>query len=217
MNDRTSKAIINFVNHLTGAADEEIRGYLTEINLNRNFHRGIDEKQNTSRRMRYYSWDISIGETLGIVLYAICRKQKPDIVIETGVNSGVSSSYILCALEENKRGQLHSIDLPRSQEQQSGWLIPDYLRHRWQLLVGKSSDKLVPLLDSVKECSIFFHDSDHSYKNMMWEFQTAWSCLTTGGLLLSHNISENNAFSNFCRDHEIKGYSLDDMGGLRKF
>jgi len=62
-------------------------------------------------------------------------------MVETGVFSGVSSSYILCAMEANKRGQLYSIDLPQWHEGKSGWVIPDYLRHRWHLIQGKSSEK----------------------------------------------------------------------------
>jgi len=142
--------------------------------------------------------------------------QKPDIVVETGVASGVSSSYILCAMEENRHGQLYSIDQPWWKEEQSGWMIPDYLRHRWHLVPGKSSERLLPVLKEVAEIDIFLHDSDHSYRNMLREFQTAWTYLKAGGLLLSHNIDTNNAFSDFCRERGVKGYTLTIMGGVMK-
>lgn len=54
------------------------------------------------------SQDCSEEETL----YTIIRIRKPDIVVETGVAQGVSSTFILQALEDNGRGQLYSIDLP---------------------------------------------------------------------------------------------------------
>ena len=95
-------------------------------------------------------------------------------------------------------------------------MIPHYLRHRWHLILGKSSEKLAPLFKNVVEIDIFLHDSDHSYQNMLWEFQTAWTYLKAGGLLLSHNIDYNDAFSDFWQDHDIKGYSLANLGGIVK-
>jgi len=69
---------------------------------------------------------------------------------------------------------------------------------------------------NVGEIDIFLHDSDHSYQNMLWEFQTAWKYLKAGGLLLSHNIDANDAFSDFCQDCGIKRHSLTNMGGIVK-
>jgi predicted O-methyltransferase YrrM len=209
----------NFVKNLTGAGSSEIQDYIAEIRTNREFHNAIGTRQDTSGGRRFFSWGIGISQTLGMVLYAICRKLKPDIVVETGVSSGVSSSYFLCALEASGQGELYSIDLPWSVgagERQSGWLIPDYLRHRWHLNLGKSSDKLAPLLEKLEEIDIFLHDSDHSYRNMRWEFETAWARLRAGGLLLSHNIDSNSAFADFGRSISITGFSLNEMGGIVK-
>lgn len=178
----------NFISNLTHADIDEIQGYLAEIKLNKEFHESIEENQRASGGRQYSSWDFGIGAALGAVLYTICRKQKPDVVIETGVSSGVSSSYLLYALERNEHGQLYSIDLPWWQDYQSGWRIPDYLRHKWHLIQGKSGEKLLPVLEKVVDVDIFMHDSDHTYQNMLWEFQTAWKYLKPGGLLLSHNI-----------------------------
>jgi predicted O-methyltransferase YrrM len=216
MDNKISRAAEDFIVNLTGANKEEVKEYIAEFRLNQEFQNSIEEKRSVFSKRRHPLYDFSIGTALGLVLYVICRRQKPDIVVETGVASGVSSSYILCALEQNKRGQLYSIDLPWWQENQSGWLIPEYLRHRWHLILGRSSEKLTPLLRKVAGIDIFLHDSDHSYQNMLWEFQTAWKYLKAGGLLLAHNIDTNEAFSDFCQDHSVKGYSLANMGGIVK-
>jgi hypothetical protein len=84
------------------------------------------------------------------------------------------------------------------------------------LILGKSSEKLAPLLKKVAEIDIFLHDSEHSYQNMLREFQTAWAYIKTGGLLLSHNIDTKNAFSDFCQDRGVNWYSLSNMGGMVK-
>jgi predicted O-methyltransferase YrrM len=216
MDNEIPRVAEGFIVNLTGANLAEVKEYIAEFRLNREFKNSIEEKRTVSGKRRHSSYNFGIGTTLGLVLYVVCRRQKPDIVVETGVASGVSSSHILCALEQNKRGQLYSIDLPWWQDNQSGWLIPDYLRHRWQLILGRSSEELAPLLRKVGEIDIFLHDSDHSYQNMLWEFQTAWTYLKVEGLLLAHNIDTNEAFSDFYRNHGVKGYSLAEMGGIVK-
>jgi len=50
--------------------------------------------------------------TLAGACYMLCRLLRPEIVMETGVAYGVTSSLILKALEVNGKGVLHSIDLP---------------------------------------------------------------------------------------------------------
>jgi hypothetical protein len=68
----------------------------------------------------------------------------------------------------------------------------------------------------VGEIGVFLHDSEHSYENMLFEYQSAWAHLKSGGILLSHNIDTNNAFSEFCHNMALKGHILDNLGGLSK-
>jgi len=128
-----------------------------------------------------------------LILYAIVRMFKPDIVVETGVARGASSAYILAALHENRKGILYSIDLPpheaayiKNEEgyiledgqkhyiQKIGDLVPEYLRSRWTLIIGDSKKELPKLLSEIDSISIFFHDSLHTYEHMMFEYTTAW-------------------------------------------
>ena len=219
MESRVQRTSESFIGNLTGASPAEIQKYVAEIRSNREFHDGIEAKRSTYGGRRYSSWGIGLSPPMGMVLYVICRGQKPDLVVETGVASGISSSYILCALDLNKHGELYSIDLPWSESgggRQSGCLIPDHLRQQWHLISGSSSDKLAPLLEKLGQIDVFLHDSDHSYENMLWEFQTAWAHLKTGGALLSHNIDYNSAFADFCRSVKTRGYAFHEMGGLAK-
>ena len=215
MNEKTARMVRDFVINLTGTDCLETQTYISEITSNAEFYSQMEYNKTTHRNRGLSSWGWGIGTTLGLVLYSISRTLRPSIVVETGVADGVSSSYILCSLEENKRGRLHSIDLSR-QERQSGWIIPDYLRHRWQLILGRSSDRLSPLLEKLGTIDVFLHDSEHSYQNMLWEYQTAWAYLRTGGLLLSHNIDSNDAFSDFCQSVKYRGYVVGNLGGVVK-
>jgi predicted O-methyltransferase YrrM len=141
-------------------------------------------------------------------------------VVETGVASGESSAFFLEALDKNQSGALYSIDpgwpAAGRTERLPGWVIPDYLRARWHLIQGSSSEELSPLIEKLGQIDIFLHDSDHSYRNMIWEYKTAWSHLNSGGLLLSHNIDVNDAFPDFCRKLALKGFSLANLGGVLK-
>jgi predicted O-methyltransferase YrrM len=136
-----------------------------------------------------------------LVEYLLVRMLKPETVVETGVADGFSSAVILQALEDNNSGELYSIDLPpRGQRlsdghiyslpsgKQVGWAIPRVLYHRWHLILGDSSQKLPRLLQELGEIDIFIHDSLHTEKHMMFEYETAWPSIKQGGLLLSDNI-----------------------------
>jgi predicted O-methyltransferase YrrM len=215
-NNEIQGAAASFITNLTGANTTEIQKYTAEIRADRKFRDSIEEKRSAYGRKLRSNWEYGIGKTLGEILYVICRRQKPDSIMETGVASGVSSSHILCALEINEHGKLYSIDLPTWEKSQSGWMIPDYLRYRWHFTQGRSSETMEPLLKNVKEIDIFLHDSDHTYENMRREFETAWIYLKAGGLLLSHNIDYSDAFPDFCRDHGVEGLTLGDMGGILK-
>ena len=54
---------------------------------------------------------------------------------------------------------------------------------------------------------IFFHDSDHSYENMFFEFQWAWNNLQAE-VIISDDIDGNDAFFDFCESSGISGYRI---------
>jgi len=219
------QALVTFIKQLTGAPPEEIREYLLEIRSDREFHEEMERNWRMFSQQSSIWWAPGVSATLGMTLYVLCRELQPSNVVETGVSSGVSSSYILRALAKSRHGELHSIDLPQEEysasnsndsEPQTGWLIPDYLRDRWHLISGKSSDKLKPVLENLQVIDVFMHDSEHTYRNMMWEYLTAWHFLKVGGVLVSHNIDMNNAFPDFCRKIKDRGCLFNGMGGVAK-
>jgi hypothetical protein len=110
---------------------------------------------------------------------------------------------------------LRSAIIPKNR--QSGWIIPDNLRHRWHLTLGRSSEKLPQLLEKLGETDIFIHDSLHTYDNMFWEYRTAWPHIVQGGLLLSHDVFWNNAFHDFQKSIKHKAFYLTStLGAIPK-
>jgi len=129
--------------------------------------------------------------------YLLCRLISPSVVLETGVAYGVSSAFILRALEENGRGSLHSVDLPplrTEYERFWGIAVPDDLRGRWRLHRGSSARVLPRLLEEARTVDLFVHDSLHTYRNMRREFDTVWPRLRSGSSLLADDVERNRAF-----------------------
>lgn len=155
-------------------------------------------------------FNFSLGATLtplrGPVIYAVVRALKPSIVVETGVASGVSTALTLQALSLNWEGELYSVDMPNLDPlarlpsgKEPGWLVPRDLRKKWHFVLGLSREKLGPLLQKLGSIDLFLHDSEHSYRNMLFEFELAWFFLREGGVLLAGDVTTNNAFRDFVR------------------
>jgi predicted O-methyltransferase YrrM len=129
--------------------------------------------------------------------YLSCRLLEPSVVIETGVAYGVSSAFILRALEENGHGVLHSVDLPplrREYERFWGIAVRGALRGRWNLHRGSSGRVLPTLLGQTGAVDLFVHDSLHTYRNMRREFEAVWPRLRSGGMILADDVERNRAF-----------------------
>jgi predicted O-methyltransferase YrrM len=138
-----------------------------------------------------------------LIQYATVRAQRPEVVVETGVASGVSSSYVLLALHRNQKGTLHSVEIGDSAylpaRQKIGWVVPDWLRERWRLHIGDSAKLLPGLLADFGPVDMFIHDSLHTYDHMKFEFKLAHPHIKRGGLLLADDALWNPAFTEFAQ------------------
>lgn len=176
----------------------------------------------TPRGQRYNTGRVTgrDGYDEGLRLYRLLRDLHPDVAVETGVCNGVSTAFLLLALEDNGTGTLHSIDLPEVAGEEyeegtfwdgkggavippgkePGWMVPPALRDRWELVLGRSQDELPPLLQRVGPIDFFLHDSEHSYECMSFEFHAAWEALGDGGLLVADDVNVNTAWAEFVRE-----------------
>ena len=157
-------------------------------------------------------------EAYYIVLYFLVRLKKPNVVIETGVERGASSLFILQALEDNDSGILYSIDLPNmsyvsssgnklqgnTKKETSGICVPDSLRARWELILGNSKIELPKLLEKLTEVDLFVRDDEHTFESMIWEFEQVFSHLSKNGVIFSDNVDINEAINIFSEKTESK-------------
>ncbi|MCI0541017.1 MAG: class I SAM-dependent methyltransferase [Verrucomicrobiales bacterium] len=143
--------------------------------------------------------------TLARLAYLVCRAWQPRVVVETGVAYGVTSAFILQALDRNGKGALVSIDLPPLGDDVAshvGSLVPEGLRNRWSVHRGPSKRLLPKVLAELKRVDVFLHDSLHTRRNIQMELNLAWRFLAPGGVLLADDVSDNDAFATFCRQTE---------------
>jgi hypothetical protein len=143
-------------------------------------------------------------------IWCLVRHLKPRSVVETGVAHGVTSRFILEALERNGDGHLWSIDRPPMEpewKQQIGVAVSNRLRDRWSYISGSSRRRLPGLLAQLGQIDLFIHDSLHSERNVRFEIDGAWAVLRPGGAIVVDDIDLNRGFDSFVQTTPT-GHSL---------
>ena len=151
------------------------------------------------------------GTALADLLWVLVRHRRPATVVETGVARGVSSAFILDALERNGHGRLWSVDLPPIDpgwRGQTGVAVAPALRHRWTYLRGAARRRLPPLLDEVGDVDIFVHDGLHTERNMLFELRAVWPRLAPGGLIVADDADHNAAVAHFAAETGVPAVLL---------
>jgi hypothetical protein len=140
------------------------------------------------------------GPAFTRVALCLCLHLRPQAVIETGVARGVTTRFVLEALEQNEAGRLASIDLPSVDSRfhdQIGIAVPERLRDRWSYISGTSRQRLPGLLAELGEIDFFIHDSLHTGANTSFELENAWNVLRPGGAMLVDDVYQSLAFRQF--------------------
>lgn len=135
-------------------------------------------------------------------LYALVRLMHPQHVVEIGVSSGVSSAYLLSAMQANGRGTLHSIDLPSNRQpkpgkggklhgswslppgRSSGWAVPFPLRKRWDLRLGDKADVLPLLAEELPRIDLLLYDVPHRDRVVRRELSSFGDLIPPGGVVI---------------------------------
>jgi len=138
-------------------------------------------------------------------LYTLTRLKRPKHIVEVGVSAGVSSAYLLRALQSKGVGILHSIDLPeREADSKSpsvrqrgswalphgkfpGWGVPQYLRRNWDLRIGKSGDVFPSLIKEINRVDIFLYDVPYEIDEAIEDFKIVDRKLRDGSVVLADN------------------------------
>ncbi len=208
--------------------DEKVLcGYWSDLNDDRQFLAAINDKIRDVPEFSGKQFDRAVEmRAYRCLLYLVARVAKPEVFVETGVQNGMSSAFILLGLCHDNGGRLYSIDLPPveqrildqgtsplPEDKAPGWIIPDYLRDRHQLSLGAAERLLPTVLAEQDRVDVFLHDSDHSYSHIMFEIGLAWPYLVKGGHILVDNVEQNAAFADFARGVEAPSMVVSTFDG----
>lgn len=191
---------------------------------------GFIATMNASFPGTYFPGSVSFEE--GRFLYYVMRQAHPKVVVQTGVSNGVSCAFITLALKHNGQGgKLYAVDLPHIYDpadnrfhqkdvygvlvphgRQSGWLVPDRLKPSFECWNGDAKALLPKLFAHAGPTDIFYHDSDHTYDHMWFEFETALPYLPPHGLILADDVDWCPVTWDYAR--ELGCYALNYGGTL---
>jgi predicted O-methyltransferase YrrM len=169
-----------------------------------------------------------------LFLYWLVRQLKPKTIVQCGVCNGLSSAFMVLALAANgAEGKLYGIDIPPvfnpkepswtgsgqvyghtiPEGKTSGWMVPEAYRERFEVREGDSKVLLPELVESLPTIDLFYHDSDHTYDHMMFEFRQAKRKIARGGLVVADDISWNAALWDFADENSVPAYNFKgDVG-----
>lgn len=173
-----------------------------------------------------------------LFLYWTVRHLKPKRIVQAGVCNGLSSAFMMLALAKNgPDGTLHVIDMPPifdsskddwkakgkvygvviPEGKSSGWLVPDAYADRFEVLNGDAKDLLPGLLKKVGNIDMFYHDSDHTYDHMIFEFDEAKKYLNKNGVIVADDISWNASLWDFADQYQVPAYNYRGSMGIACF
>jgi predicted O-methyltransferase YrrM len=173
-----------------------------------------------------------------LFLYWLVRKLNPKTIVQTGVCNGLSSAFMMLGLVKNgAAGRLHVIDLPPvfdskdaawtvkgkvygvviPEGKSSGWIVPDAYRNRFEVWTGDAKVLLPKMVDKVDSIDLFYHDSDHTYDHMMFEFGEAKRKLSPGGLIVGDDVSWNASVWDFADQYRVPSYNFKGAVGVAFF
>lgn len=151
----------------------------------------------------FYGWNDGDAGFIRAI-WRVIRHLRPQRVVETGVAHGMTSRFVLEALQRNDTGRLWSIDLPPfnpEKRKEVGIAVTDALKKNWRYIAGTSRHKLPKLLTELNSVDLFIHDSSHNYSTVTFELESVWPFLRPGGVIVVDDIDISLAFRDFNERH----------------
>lgn len=187
-------------------------------------------------RAKYGAGWVDMNDAL--FLYWLVRQTRPRRILQCGAFNGLSSAFMMLALAKNgPDGRLSIIDQPNvfdSQDPQwriegkaygavvpegkcSAWMVPDQYGDRCNLSTGDVGSLLPKAIDSVDGIDFFYYAADHTYRGMMWAFESAKRKLHPGGVVVAVDVAWNASLWDFAQRHDAPSYTFKGAIGVGFF
>ncbi len=224
-------ADLRWVSELSGTDLEPAREALREAEEETALFDHLSREHAREGRESYIEIDAPLE------LHALVRLIRPVHVVEVGVSSGVSSAYLLNALEKNRRGTLHSVDLPSTARRRkgqgaprfswsippgrsSGWAVPRRLHRRWDLRLGDKRTVLPTLSEELPRIDLFVYDVPHKETDARREFRAIDRIFAPGAVaIVDHGPGGGlcRALAGWTRDRGSRAHRRRGLGlyGMR--
>lgn len=219
---------VSFIQTISSASYAEILAALTTFLKDQTFKEQFSDRLETLDSFQHPG-DLRFH---GISLYLLVRLLKPRIVVETGIAHGKSSAMMLLGLEHNDSGTLFSIDLPARglnidgsntslYGHEVGWIVPDYLRKRWNPELGDSKVLLPLLIENEPIASLgidmFIHDSLHTLEHTEIELSSVHPYLNDKSIVCVDNIDMGSglAFQRYLQRNSLVAGAFRDFAATR--
>lgn len=150
--------------------------------------------------------DWGASTPLAMTLYVAARVARPSLVLETGVANGISTFFLLAALNRNGAGRLVSTDVT----DRAGRLVSSSDVRRWtfRALAHPFDRSFRALAESLGPVDFYFHDAAHDYRWQTFEFETMFRSVRPGGVFLSDDVDSSFAFLDFVTRHRLAAVAL---------
>ena len=154
--------------------------------------------------------DLDLYLPIHTMVYLICRKMRPQKVVETGVEKGGTSHMILRALDRNGSGRLWSIDIGSTFWYKGecvskiGPLVENHTKSRWKLVKGDAQEVLGGgVLRETGDIDVFCAGQGHTYEVQKHEGGHAWPRLRSGGVFVLDRAdwNDNRYLGEFMAEH----------------
>jgi predicted O-methyltransferase YrrM len=156
----------------------------------------------------------SIGINLGgggnyILAYFLARNLRPEVMVETGVAAGWTTTALLHAIEKNRAGELLSSDFPyfrlKNPHLFVGVLAENVSKSNWHLDLRGDSVALPDFVVRLgpNKIGLIHYDSDKSYRGRKGAIETLLPHISEDCVLIMDDIQDNLFFHDFVRDARL--------------
>ena len=147
-----------------------------------------------------------------LLLYYMTRLFRPNVVLESGVSAGASTSAILHALEDNNNGRLISSDLALHLDNKDiGILVPNELKHRWKIFKEGDEVNLPIIFKEIDEINFVYYDSQKTFESKENFFKKI-SDNFSPSIIIVDDIDRDFWFRNYTKKNNKNSYVVGDVG-----